>query len=172
MKRAYPFDDFPLQQKKVNVTEKRANLGVFSHEKIKSVHEKTLSLLYEGSRNLANNNAAVLTDTRVLPHSEEYTASSSSNLRQRTLTRFGQISHVPVQDAGDRDSVSLYCVACRSSVGSTCLASSACSYCEIAPLCNECTRVCSVCRCGFCPQHCVTSYAGASDCPVCLSCCR
>ncbi len=42
---------------KNHISEREVNSGVLQQERMKSVYEKTLALLYRGSRNVANNNA-------------------------------------------------------------------------------------------------------------------
>ena len=68
---------------KTDVSEKEVNLGVLQEQNMQQVYNKTMQMLFRGTRNLANNNAEVET------MSEEDTTQSKDTVAYRQLSLNG-----------------------------------------------------------------------------------
>ncbi|KAL0126489.1 hypothetical protein PUN28_005090 [Cardiocondyla obscurior] len=164
-KRTCPFDDF-LPQMKVHVGEKQINNGVSSHQRMKDVYDRTLSLLREGAKTLSHKlNTSGQIDSMDLPSfpcSSPCKLRSSSNLKQMVLTDKLQLksSNKVVND------ICIDLCGCgkmiNRSIGSTCY------YCDQA-LCSSCQIICAKCTELFC-QNCSLPVYNCNEQIMCLNC--
>ena len=132
---------------KTHVSEREVNLGVLQERRMQDVYNKTMEMLFRGTKNLANNNA-VLEVERAGDGGEPGTERSRDRQSYRQLALSSDCSLV----VAERPPARLECVSC---------ARPHCDLTRVTVVCGVCRgRVGSLCvrQCGEC---------GASTCGLC-----
>jgi len=158
---------------KTHVSEKEVNMGVLKEKNMQNVYNKTMAMLFRGTKNLANNNAGLETGKVV----DVKASHDKVAYKQLSLTALGGVSRV--------GGASLL-PSCCSCVREDCAAVGAvCGTCGggVGPRCAKYCQGCGATACGVCdsvrPCHgCGTHYCGvcaypstvAEQCCVCTHC--
>ncbi|XP_076068836.1 apoptosis regulatory protein Siva-like isoform X1 [Oratosquilla oratoria] len=171
-KRPCPFEDHSIQFK-THVGEKEVNMGVKREENMKAVYEKTLTMLFNGSKNLSNNNTVDRMEEGELDSSQRpSTQSSATSLRQMVFTPHGLLrlcKPQPIQDSrASGVGNASRCIGCKQTIM---LSRPRCDYCDNC-LCDSCVRCCISCRGEFCPNCSIFTYYQQKQGALCYNCCQ
>lgn len=154
---------------KNHISEREVGQGIRGADRMRSIYEKTLALLFRGSRNVANNNAAAQ-EENVIPKRDRLT------YRQLCLSASGSVIAPPAGAGLNTSCCSCLnhsclpsgrqCSVCSGSVGLSCVRScdscarASCSNCDAVRPCDRCGQ--SVC--GSCARSAPTGGC------ICLGC--
>ena len=143
---------------KMHVSEKEVNMGILQEKRMQNVYNKTMSKLFKGTKNLANNNA----HTETCDNIESLNSHDTVSYKQLSITASCGISKesvIPVLSkccsctrTDCATSGVLKCASCNGNVGSRCVKSCescrtiSCSICDSIRPCQGCgTLFCSLC---------------------------
>jgi len=128
--------------RKTHISEREVNLGVLQERKMQDVYNKTMAMLFRGTKNLANNNAVL---------ESEKTEDSVLRSRDRQSYRQLSLSSQCRLQAPSLQAPSLQCVSC---VRADCEMSSGrrCGRCggKAGSLCVQQCRHCDTSLCALC----------------------
>lgn len=144
---------------KTHISEKEVNQGVLKDHNMKVVHDKTLSMLYRGTKNLKNNNVGSIPP----PNSTQLTRPSMdlTSYRQLSLTTGSSVVSSLLSQSFCNSCVKPNCLggqqcsSCLQTVGSTCVIKCegcnlvCCRFCETIVNCETCFRT----HCMSCTWH-------------------
>ncbi|PIK44663.1 hypothetical protein BSL78_18457 [Apostichopus japonicus] len=177
-KRQNPFDN-NFCQLKTHVGEKEVNMGVDFRQRMKTVYERTMAMLFEGQRHMINpaTHSSSTRDTAPSPIKPNNSPVQAADLpdwaqSQYTLDHHGNLStqhpniSIPGSSGQPRPPPPARCSSCKFNSAS---AYGACSFCD-QQICSQCCRECLSCQGVFCSLCSVINYDESFERCFCLSC--
>ncbi|CAH0722098.1 unnamed protein product, partial [Brenthis ino] len=146
-KRCNPYADDFIQQSKIHVGLKQFNNN---EDKLKKVYEKTLQLLFHGSKKIRSEDVMQNPDLKPIEKKD--------GMKQLFIGKDGSLLYSGTLTI-DKNLTIQHC-ACSG------LKSDCCAYCEIV-LCSFCQHQCKVCKLSYCSK---CSLNGSEGTEICVSC--
>lgn len=144
-------------QSKIHVGLKEVNQGICSDSNMKAVYQKTLDLLFRGSK------PKVCPETNLIPPP----VAIPSKYSQMTITPSGLISHEPRKETATEPITLLTCQ-CPSCLNSYTMLPGKCKFCEMS-VCEGCQKPCAMCLGEYCTKCSMKVYS-REEFNVCFSC--
>ncbi|XP_005988869.1 apoptosis regulatory protein Siva [Latimeria chalumnae] len=169
-KRKSPWGESCPLQLKSHISQKEVNEGVGREANMQAVYERTMSLLFLGSRSVKLNGLPQLSSNGC-PHpcktDKEELGDFSNDWGQLRLGLHGELVRSPFKAPvkGAAKPVCLTCAFC----GKPSCVDVVCWRCERVA-CANCQRCCSICGNIFCFLCCTVNYDSADEMVICSEC--
>lgn len=156
-------ESYPPLQSKIHVSNREINQGICAETNMKAVYNRTLSLLFQGSK---INNSMIKQEGENSTMPSPIPTAQHSKFSQMILTANGQI-HTDTKGhamKGMADQATPF--TCRSCCSVDFHSLERCKFCE-GLFCESCCRPCSMCQLEFCSKCSMNIYEDNS---LCFSC--